>query len=192
MTDMDLGALLAAAAADPRPATSTPDDVPGGDSPVDQAVAGYVMAVNLVMSTAEADQDLAWRWRRKIYAKEIARLQAEGGTVDPVVIDTLNRENARAELNDRYYADLKKIAQAGYERIFEIIAPLTEHLALLTAAPTRLREAGISRTELLMRVASAVDEINAQTQRLIDQHCPGATVADFLAARRVDTTVPLD
>jgi hypothetical protein len=143
------------------------------------------------MSTAEPDQDLAWRWRRQVYATEIARLQAEGGTVDPAVTDTLNLEKAGAELNERYHADLKKIAQAGYERIFEIIAPLTEHLPLLTTAPR-----GCGKPESAERNYSSPSLVRStKSTRRLKSHrpdCPAATVADFLAARRVDTTVALD
>jgi hypothetical protein len=38
--------------------------------------------------------------------------------------------------------------------------------------------------------ASIPDEINALTQRLIDEYRPGASVYDFLSARTLDTTVP--
>jgi hypothetical protein len=38
--------------------------------------------------------------------------------------------------------------------------------------------------------ASIPDEINAPTQRLVDEYRPGASVYDFLSARTLDTTVP--
>jgi hypothetical protein len=52
------------------------------------------------------------------------------------------------------------------------------------------REVGTSRTEMLERMSATVDEINALTQRLIDEYRPGASVYDFLSARTLDTTVP--
>ena len=61
------------------------------------------------------------------------------------------------------------------ERIFELIAP---------------RDVGTTRTELIERMSAIVDEINALTQRLIDEYRPGASVYDFLSARTLDTTVP--
>jgi hypothetical protein len=175
MTDFDLAGLQAAAAADPRPKALTPDGIPMGTSPADQAVAGYAMAVNLVTKAAELDCDAGWRRRQRIYGAEIARLQNEGGTADSAVVDTLNTERVRAALNARYCAELHTIAQAGYERIFELVGP---------------RELGTSRTEMLERMAATVDEINALTQRLIDEYRPGASVYDFLSARTLDTTVP--
>ena len=39
-------------------------------------------------------------------------------------------------------------------------------------------------------MAATVDEINALTQRLIDEYRPGDSVYDFLSARTLDTTVP--
>jgi hypothetical protein len=175
MTDFNLAGLQAAATADRRPSASTPDEIPTGTSPADQAVAGYAMAVNLVTQAAELDCDADWRRRRRIYATEIARLQIHGGTADPAVIDKLNAEWVRATLNARYCAELHTIAQAGYERIFEIISA---------------RQDGVSRTELLERMAATVDEINALTQRLIDEYRPGDSVYEFLSARTLDTTVP--
>jgi hypothetical protein len=175
MSDLDVASLHAAAAADSRPKPSAPDEIPTGTSPADQAVAGYVMAVNLVTRAAELDCDADWRRRQRIYAAEIARLQTDGGTADPAVIDKLNTERVRATLNARYCAELHTIAQAGYERIFELMGQ---------------REVGTSRTEILERMAAAVDEINALTQRLIDQYRPGASVYEFLSARTLDTTVP--
>jgi len=175
MTDLDLAGLQAAAAADPRPKASIPDEIPTGTSPADQAVAGYAMAVNLVTRAAELDCDAGWRRRHRIYAAEIARLQTDGGTVDPMVIDKLNTERVRATLNARYCAELHSTAQAGYERIFELTGP---------------REVGTSRTEILEQMSAMVDEINALTQRLIDEYRPGASVYEFLSARTLDTTVP--
>jgi hypothetical protein len=175
MSDFDLARLQAAAAADPRPTASSPDGIPIGTSPADQAVAGYAMAVNLVTQAAELDCDAGWRRSQRIYAAEITRLESEGGTADSAVIDKLNTERVRATLNARYCEELHTIAQAGYERIFELVAP---------------REVGTSRTELLDRMATTVDEINALTQRLIDEYRPGASVYDFLSARTLDTTVP--
>ena len=52
------------------------------------------------------------------------------------------------------------------------------------------RAAGTSRTEMIERMSATVDEINALTQRLIDEYRPGASVYDFLSARTLDTTVP--
>jgi hypothetical protein len=175
MTDFDLAGLHAALAADPRPKASTPDEIPTGTSPADQAVAGYAMAVNLVTQAAELDCDADWWRRQRIYAAEIARLQIEGGTADPAVIDKLNAEWTRATLNARYCTELHTIAQAGYERIFELMCP---------------RQDGISRTEILEQMSATVDEINALTQRLIDEYRPGASVYEFLSARTLDTTVP--
>jgi hypothetical protein len=176
MSDLDLASLQATMAADPRPSTSAPDEIPTGTSPADQAVAGYAMAVNLVTRAAELDCDADWRRRQRIYAAEIARLQTEGGTADPAVIDKLNTEWVRATLNARYCAELNTIVQAGYERIFELMGPL--------------RRSGTSRTAILERMAEAVDEINALTQRLIDEYRPGDSVYEFLSARTLDTTVP--
>jgi len=175
MTDFDLAGLQAAAAADRRPKASVPDEIPTGSSPADQAVAGYAMAVNLVTQAAELDCDADWRRRQRIYAAEIARLQIDGGTADPAVVDELNTEWVRATLNARYCTELQTIAQAGYERIFELMGP---------------RQDGISRTEILEQMAATVDEINALTQRLIDEYRPGASVYEFLSARTLDTTVP--
>jgi hypothetical protein len=141
MTDIDLGSLLAAAAADLRPATFVRREIPAGDSPAEQAAAGYVMAVNLVSRAAEMDCEDAWRDRQKIYAAEIARLHTAGGTADPAA-----------------------------------------------ALCTDLRH--LPRIEVLKRVSTAVEEINALTQRLIDVDRPGGTVHEFLAARHLDTTVP--
>ena len=175
MSDIDPTNLQATAKADLRPKMEIPDEIPTGTSPADQAVAGYAMAVNLVTRAAELDCDADWRRRQRIYAAEIARLQTEGGTADPAVIDKLETERVRATLNTRYCAELHTIAQAGYERIFELMSP---------------GQAGINRTEILERMAATVDEINALTQRLIDEYRPGASVYDFLSARTLDTTVP--
>ncbi|GAB7145146.1 hypothetical protein [Mycobacterium riyadhense] len=190
MTDIDLESLRAAAAADPRPSTSTREEIPPGCSPVDQAVAGYVMAVNLVIWDAEYDCEVSWECRQKIYIAEIARLETEGGPADPEIIDNLNLEMARADLNARYCTDMKKLAQEGYERIFELMVPLRADLRLLAAGSAALSEASTTRTEVLKRVAFGVDEINAQTQRLVEVYRPGADVQEFLAARNLDTTVP--
>lgn len=190
MTEFNLDRMLAAAAADPRPPARVRDDIPTGHSPADQAAAGYAMAVNLVTGAAELDCDADWRRRQRIYAAEIARLQTEGGTAEPAVIDKLNTERERAALNARYCADLNTIAQAGYERIFELMVLLRADLKDLAAELTTLRQTGTSRTEVLKRVAAAVDEINSLTQRLIDEYRPGASVHEFLAARTLDTTVP--
>jgi hypothetical protein len=176
MSDLDLATLQAEMAADLRPKASTPEEIPTGTSPADQAVAGYAMAVNLVTQAAELDCDADWRRRQRIYAAEITRLQTEGGTADPAVIEKLNSERARATLNARYCAELNTIAQAGYERIFELMG--------------QLRESGASRAALLEQMTAAVDEINALTQRLIDEYRPGDSVYEFLSARTLDTTVP--
>jgi len=175
MTDFDLASLQAAANADPRPTASLPDEIPPGTSPADQAIAGYTMAVNLVTRAAELDCDADWRRRQRIYAAEIVRLQTDCGTVDSAVADRLDTERVRATLNSRYCEELHNIAQAGYERIFELMDP---------------RDVGTTRTEVLERMAATVDEINALTQRLIDEYRPGASVYDFLSARTLDTTVP--
>ena len=175
MSDFDLASLQATAAADARPKASILDEIPTGTSPADQAVAGYAMAVNLVTRAAELDGDADWRRRQRIYAAEIARLQTEGGTADPAVIDKLDAERVRAILNSRYCAQLHTIAQAGYERIFELMDP---------------RQAGTTRIEMLERMAATVEEINALTQRLIDEYRPGASVHEFLSARTLNTTVP--
>ena len=175
MSDFDLAGSQATAAADPRPRASAPDGIPTGTSPADQAVAGYAMAVNLVSQAAELDCDAGWRRRQRIYAAEIARLESEGGTADSAVVDELNTERVRATLNARYCEELHTIAQAGYERNFEIMGP---------------HGVGASRTETLDRMATTVDEINALTQRLIDEYRPGDSVYDFLFARTLDTTVP--
>jgi hypothetical protein len=175
MNTFDLASLQAAAAADSRPKPSPPDEIPTGTSPADQAVAGYAMAVNLVTQAAELDCDADWRRRQRIYAAEIARLQTDGGTADPAVIDKLETERVRATLNARYCEDLQTIAQASYERIFELMGPC---------------DVGTNRTEILERMAAAVDEINALTQRLIDEYRPGSSVYEFLSARTLDTTVP--
>jgi hypothetical protein len=175
MTDFDLASLRAAAAADRRPSTSAPDEMPMGTSPADQAVVGYAMAVNLVTRAAELDCDADWRRRQRIYADEISRLENEGGTADSAVIDKLNTERVRATLNARYCEELHTIAQAGYERIFELMGS---------------REVGTTRTEILERMSTKVDEINALTQRLIDEYRPGDSVYEFLSARTLDTTVP--
>jgi hypothetical protein len=163
-------------AADPRPRASTPDEIPTGTSPADQAVAGYVITANLVTHAAELDCDADWRRRQRIYAAEIARLQTQGGTADSEVIDELNTEQIRARLNARYRAELNVIVQVGYERIFELMGPL--------------RSSSLSRSATLERMAAVVDEINALTQRLIDEYHPGDCIYEFLSARTLDTTVP--
>src|ERR1700761_6942812 len=117
-----------------RPRASAPDEIPMGTPPADQAVAGYAMAVNLVSQAAELDCDAGWRRRQRIYAAEIARLESGGGTADSAVVDTLNTERVRAALNARYCEELHTIAQAGYERIFELMGP---------------HDVGSSRTEIL-------------------------------------------
>ena len=175
MSDFDLAGLQAAAVADPRPKASVPDEIPTGTSPINQAVAGYTMAVNLVTQAVELDCDADWRRRQRIYTTEIARLQIDGGTADPAVIDKLDAEWVRATLNARYCAELHTIAQAGYQRIFELVGP---------------RQTGTTRTEIIERMAATVDEINALTQRLIDEYRPGDSVYEFLSARTLDTTVP--
>ena len=175
MTDFDLATLQAAANADLRPKGSIPDEIPTGTAPADQAVAGYTMAVNLVTRAAELDCDADWRRRQRIYATEIARLQLEGGVVDPAVLDELDTERVRATLNTRYCTQLHATAQAGYERIFELIGP---------------HEVATTRTQMIERTTATVDEINALTQRLIHEYRPGASVYDFLSARTLDTTVP--
>jgi hypothetical protein len=168
----DLASLQAAMAADKRPSASAPDETPTGTSPADQAVAGYAMAANLVTQAAELDCDADWRRRQRIYTAEIARLQTEGGTVDPAVIENLNCEQARATLNARYCAELNNIVQTGYERIFELMRPLR------------------AETPTQPEMAAVVDEINALTQRLLDEYRPGDSVYEFLSARTLDTTVP--
>jgi hypothetical protein len=175
VSDFDLANLQAAANADPRPKASIADEIPSGTSPAEQAVAGYTMAVNLVTRAAELDCDADWRRRQRIYAAEIARLETEGGTADPAVLDALNTERIRATLNARYCAELHTTAQAGYERIFELIGR---------------REGGTTRTEMIEHMSATVDEINALTQRLIEEYRPGASVYEFLSARTLDTTVP--
>jgi hypothetical protein len=174
MSDFDFAGLRAAAAADPRPKASAPDEIPAGTSPAGQAVAGYAMAVNLVTQAAELDCDAGWRRRQRIYAAEIPRLESEGGTADSAVVDELNTERVRATLNARYCEELHTVAQAGYERIFELMGP---------------HDVGASRTEMLDRMATTVDEINALTRCLIDEYRPGDSVYDFLSARTLDTTV---
>jgi hypothetical protein len=175
MSDFDLASMQDAAAADRRPTASTSEEIPTGISPADQAVAGYAMAVNLVTQAVELDCDADWRRRQRIYAAEIARLQTDGGTADPAVLDKLETEWVRATLNIRYREELHTIAQAGYERIFDLMAQ---------------GQTSTTRTEILDRMAATVDEINALTQRLIDEYRPGASVYDFLSARTLDTTVP--
>jgi hypothetical protein len=175
MSDFDLANMQAAAVADPRPKASIPDEIPTGTSPADQAVAGYAMAVNLVTRAAELDCDADWRRRQRIYAAEIARLQIDGGTADCAVLEELDTERVRARLNTRYCAELHATGQAGYERIFKLMDP---------------RGVGSSRTDMRERMSATVDEINALTQRLIDEYRPGASVYDFLSARTLDTTVP--
>jgi hypothetical protein len=168
----DLASLQAAMAADQRPQASASDEIPTGTSPADQAVAGYAMAANLVTQATELDCDADWRRRQRIYATEITRLEIEGGTVDPAVIDNLDGEQARATLNARYCAELGAIVQAGYESIFELMGRLQDQ------APTQ------------QEMAAAVDKINALTQRLLDEYRPGDSVYEFLSARTLDTTVP--
>jgi hypothetical protein len=140
MSDFDLASLQVAAATDPRPSASAPDEIPTGTSPADQAVAGYAMAVNLVTRAAELDCDADWCRRQRIYAAETARLQTEGGTADPAVIDQLKTERVRATLNARYCAELHTIAQAGYERIFELMDPLRADLTQLAERQRRCAE----------------------------------------------------
>ncbi|HXY67700.1 MAG TPA: hypothetical protein VEI45_25835 [Mycobacterium sp.] len=89
-----------------------------------------------------------------------------------------------------YAMAVNLVTRAGYERIFELMDPLRADLTQLAEAPTTLRRAGISRTKILERMAATVDEINALTQRLIDQYRPGDSVYEFLSARTLDTTVP--
>ncbi len=178
MTCIDLGGLLAAAAADLRPPAFVHWDVPGGDSPAEQAAAGYVMAVNLVLRAAAMDCEGAWEKRQEIYAAEIARLQATDATADPEVVDQLNSQQLRGDLNDRYRADLVSMAQEGYGRVTTLITALRADLH------------GLARTEVLERVGATVEEINGLTQRLFDIDRPGGSVQEFLASRNLDTTVP--
>jgi hypothetical protein len=173
---IDLADWQTAMAADLRPIAAVPDEIPPGTSPADQAVAGYTMAANLVIRAAELDCDADWRRRQRIYANEISRIETEGGTVDPAAINKLNAEEVRATLNARYCAELYIIVQAGYERIFGLMGPL--------------RDRCTSRAAALRRMTAAVDEINALTQRLIDEYRPGDSVYEFLSARTLDTTVP--
>jgi hypothetical protein len=175
MTALTLADLQAAAAADPRPIASDPDGIPPGVSPVDQAVAGYVMAANLVTQAAQLDCDAGWRRRHRLYVAEIARLQTGGGTADPAVIDQLGAEQDRATLNARYCAELHAIVQSGYERIFDLLGT---------------GQTASSRPELLERMTAIVDQINGLTQRLLDEYRPGDSVYEFLSARTLDTTVP--
>lgn len=178
MTGIDVGSLMLAAATDARPAAFVRWDVPGGDSPAEQAATGYVMAVNLVLRAAAMDCEIAWEKRQKIYAAEIARLQAADATADPEVVEQFTSEQLRGELNDRYRADLSATAQEGYGRVVELITAL------------RSDDHRLARAEVLERVGTAVDAINALTQRLFDMDRPGATVQEFLATRNLDTTVP--
>ncbi len=178
MTGIDVGGLIAAAASDLRPAAFVRWDVPGGDSPAEQAATGYVMAVNLIVRTAALDCESAWEKRQKIYAAEIARLHSADATADPEVVEQLNSEQLRGKLDDRYRADLISMAEEGYRRVVELTAALDNDVRHL------------ARTEVLERVGTAVDEINALTQRLFDIDRPGGTVHDFLASRNLDTIVP--
>lgn len=106
MSGFDLAGLQAVAAADRRPTTAAPNEIPTGTSPADQAVAGYAMAVNLVSRSAE-----------------FGRLQTDRGTIDPAVIDKLNAEWTRATLNARYCSELQTIAQPGYDRLIDQYRP---------------------------------------------------------------------
>lgn len=175
MSGFKLVDLQTAAAADLRPTASTLDEVPTGTSPVEQAVAGYIMAVNLVTQAVELDCDAGWRRRQRLYAAEIGRLQTHGGTVDPDIVDRLRTERDSAVLNARCGAEPDSTIQSGYEKIFELMGP--EHARSI---PTEVRE----------RMAATIDEINALTQRLIDEYRPGDSVYEFLSARTLDTTVP--
>ena len=175
MTDFDLAGLQAAAAADPRPKASTPNEIPTGTSPPTKpspampwpsiwspkppSLTAMPIGVAVNASTPPRSHD----------SKSKAALPI------PQLIDKLNAEWVRATLNARYCAELHTIAQAGYERIFELMGP---------------RQAGTTRTEILERMAATVDEINALTQRLIDEYRPGDSVYEFLSARTLDTTVP--
>ncbi|BBU22522.1 hypothetical protein AWC32_12695 [Mycobacterium xenopi] len=187
----DLANLMAAAIGDARPAISARAEVPTGDSPAEQAFTGFVMMVNLAIESAELDLELNWSCRQKIYAAEISRLAAEGGMANPAVIDKLNEYLERAAISDCYLADVKKVAESGYERVLEIMASLRGDLCQVGSEPMTLPPASSSRAEMLSRIAGAVDQINRQTQRLIDLHCPEGSVDEFLAARKLDTTVRL-
>lgn len=188
MTDIDLGALLAAAA-EPRPPISTPDDIPTGKSPADQAIAGYTMAVNMVCAAAEADCHADYRRRQEIYAAEITRLHIEGGTADPAVIEQLRTETAAGEVRARRCAELNGTAKLGYEHVGDLMRHLLDALHSLPA-PHDERQADALRAKECELVAVAVDTINAMTQRWLDFHGGNTTVDQFLAAHNLDTTVP--
>lgn len=186
---ISLGGLLAAAAADPRPPISEFDEIPNGDSPTDQALAGYTMAVNMVYAAAEADCHANYRHRQATYAAEIARLEAHGGTADPTVIETLRTQTAQATQQARQCAELSSAADLGYQRVRD----LRQHLlnALDGLRPPRAEhEAAAVRVKQHKLVSSAVDTINAMTQSWLDYLGSGITVAEFLTAQGLDTTVP--
>jgi len=187
MTDADLGSLLIAAITDPRPPISALQEIPTGGSPAEEALAGYVTAVNLLIEAAEIDCDLRWRYRQEIYAAEIGRLQSEGGTADPAVIEKVNTHLAHTELSDRYCAAVKKIARTSGECVFDIMSAIRAHLRQLDGAPTVLCRGGNNRTEVITWLAAAVEEINAQTQRLIDKYHPEAFRPRVLGPHLIST-----
>src|SRR5262249_50307877 len=100
-----------------------------------------------------------------------------------------------AELSDQHCAAVKEIARVGGERVFERRPMIREHLRQRDAAPTALLQGGNSRTEVLKRLVGAVEEANAQTQRLIDKHLEafrlrvcGPRVTSTLSSRRTKCT----
>jgi hypothetical protein len=188
MSELDW--LRHAAATDVRPPPVEPDELPRGAAPQCRAAAGYALAVNKVSDALYADNLAAWQRRQDLYAAEIARLEAEGGTTDPAFIERLGVEIEWAAMKADRFADFNTTAAEGHKRIHQLLSTLNSEMYLRAATATSLRQAAASRIGILNDVAAAVDEINQMTQRILDQHGPKTLVADFLAAHHLDTTVP--
>lgn len=186
---IDLGGLLAAAAADPKPPSSAPDDIPEGDSPADRALAGYMMAVNMVCGAAEADCHASYRHRQAMYAAEIARLETHGGTADPAVVDALRAQTAQDAQQALRCAELSATAKSGHQQVRELMQHLLDAVHGLRPPRTEREAAAVGVKERKL-VSAAVDTINAMTQGWLDYQGTGTTVEEFLAAHGLDTTVP--
>lgn len=104
-----------------------------------------------------------------------------------LVIEKLNTDLAHAEPGDRYCATVKGIARTGGECVFARMPPIGAHLRQLDAAPTGLCRGGNSRIKVLKQPAAVVEEINAQTQCLIDKYRPEAFRPRVLGLRVILT-----
>ncbi|MDI3313412.1 MAG: hypothetical protein QJR12_03710 [Mycobacterium sp.] len=188
MSDLDW--LRHAAATDERPPPMERDELPRGQAPQCRAAAGYALAVNKITDALYADNLAAWQRRHGLYAAEIARLKTQGGTIDPAFIERLHSEIEWAAMKADRFADFNTTAGQGHRRIRELLSTLNNEMWQRAAATASLRQAAADRIDILNNVAAVVDEINAMTQRVLDEYGPKTLVADFLASHNLDTTVP--